>query len=146
VPAEQDPERAGRVPPPGDERDPWVDEVEFEDEEPGALLREVRVDTGVLVWGYVLVVAVTAFGGYGSALRAAAVELPDASLGFPLEVAWSLLGVAATFGLLATIFVWLSLRSAEPHRARRAVHALRLQGLALLLWLAARFLAGARFI
>jgi len=88
------------VPPPGGERAPWEDEFEFEfeDEEPGTLLREIRVGAGALAWGCILVVAVTALGAYGWALRSGVATLPDASLGFPLEVTWSLLGVLATFG------------------------------------------------
>lgn len=120
------------------------DEPEYEDEPPGALLREVRMGPG---WEIAALLQTLLVGGL--ALWGYQLEHGDGRLSpdnrFPLEVLWNILPVISGAQLLGAVFIRLNQVGASPAQQSRGRRVTGILTLTVLAWLACRFALGVVF-
>jgi hypothetical protein len=114
-------------------------EIEFEDEPPGAYLRELRAGRWTVVWS---VVNVSLLAAVAVAWFSGAVE-PAAAARAPAELLWALLPASSTIALIVS--GWFLLVEVSSPVSVNAKWSVVLAILSLLVWLVLRYGFGILF-
>ena len=120
--------------------DPHEDEVDYDDEPPGAYLTSLEMGRGFMIWAVVDLLLIATLFAVGMIYREESFvpRADGAEVWLPIAVVWGILPVAAVGGVLATLFVHLNGQTVGDEQLRRGRIVLSMHFLSLLLWIAGR--------
>lgn len=123
-------------------RSPVPEEI-YEDEPPGACLKDIRVGRGVLVWSLALLAGTIALA-LGGGLSGRGELLPE-TLRLPLTALWNLVPVVGLVTLLAALFIRANQIPGTRRQALRGQLVILVSLAVLVVWGVARLVLGIDF-